>query len=78
MLPWSLTSAALELNVSKTSVLPKGVTQQAAFDAAHNIIHVTPVLTHLGHPNPLSAAAVPCILLSLSSSAFRCSAFARS
>ena len=26
--------AGLELNVSKTSVLPKGVSQQAAFDAA--------------------------------------------
>jgi hypothetical protein len=29
--------AGLELNVSKTSVLPKGVTQQAAFDVAQNI-----------------------------------------
>ena len=38
---------AEELNVSKTSVLPKGVTQQAAFDAAHNIINVIPTLTHL-------------------------------
>jgi hypothetical protein len=36
--------AGLELNVSKTSVLPKGVTQQAAFDAAHNIIHASPAL----------------------------------
>ena len=35
----------LDLNVSKTSVLPKGVTQQAAFDAAQNIIHATPALT---------------------------------
>jgi hypothetical protein len=39
--------AGLELNVSKTSVLPKGVTQQAAFDAAQNIIQATPTLTHL-------------------------------
>ena len=29
--------AGLELNVSKTSVLPKGVSQQVAFDAAHII-----------------------------------------
>jgi hypothetical protein len=36
--------AGLELNVSKTSVLPKGVTQQAAFDAAQKIIHATPSL----------------------------------
>jgi hypothetical protein len=27
--------AGLDLNISKTSVLPKGVTQQAAFDVAH-------------------------------------------
>ena len=36
MLAWSLTSP-------KTSVL----TQQAAFDAAHNIINASPALTHL-------------------------------
>ena len=30
--------AGLELNVGKTSVLPKGVSQQAAFDAAQYII----------------------------------------
>ena len=39
--------AGLELNVSKTSVLPKGVTQQATFDAVHNIIKASPTLTHL-------------------------------
>jgi hypothetical protein len=41
--------AGLELNVSKTSVLPnlKGVTQQAAFDVAHNIINSSPILAHL-------------------------------
>ena len=39
--------AGLELNVSKTSVLPKGVTQQAAFDAAHSIINNSPALTQL-------------------------------
>ena len=39
--------AGLELNVGKTSVLPKGVSQQAAFDAAQNIIQATPTLTHL-------------------------------
>ena len=36
--------AGLELNVFKTSVLPKGITQQGAFDVAHNIINA---LTHL-------------------------------
>ena len=39
--------AGLELNVSKTSCLPKGVSQQAAFDAAHNIINASPALSHL-------------------------------
>jgi hypothetical protein len=39
--------AALELNVSKTSVLPKGTTQQVVFDVSHNIINVSPALTHL-------------------------------
>ena len=39
--------AGLELNVSKTSCLPKGVSQQAAFDAAHNIINASPALLHL-------------------------------
>jgi hypothetical protein len=39
--------AALDLNVSKTSVLLKGVTQQAAFNVAHNIINASPTLTHL-------------------------------
>ncbi len=39
--------AGLELNVSKTSVLPKSVTQQAAFDVAHSIINNSPVLTQL-------------------------------
>ncbi len=39
--------AGLELNVSKTSVFPKGVAQQAAFDAAHSIINNSPALTQL-------------------------------
>jgi hypothetical protein len=39
--------AGLELDVSKTSVLPTGVSQQAAFDASHNIINASPALTHL-------------------------------
>ena len=39
--------AGLELNVAKTSVLPKGVSQQAAFDVAQNIIQATPTLFHL-------------------------------
>jgi hypothetical protein len=37
----------LEFNVSKTSVLPKGVTRQSAFDVTQNIITATPTLTHL-------------------------------
>ena len=39
--------AGLDLNVSKTSVLPKGVTQQAAFDVAHSIIAASSALTDL-------------------------------
>ena len=39
--------AGLELNVSKTSVLPKGTTQQAVFDVAHSIIGASPALTQL-------------------------------
>ncbi len=39
--------AVLELNVSKTSILPKGVTQQAAFDVTHIIISNSPALTPL-------------------------------
>jgi hypothetical protein len=38
--------AGLELNVSKTSILPKGVTNQAAFDVAQKIIQATPTLAH--------------------------------
>jgi hypothetical protein len=37
----------LKLNVSKTSILPKGVTQQVAFDVAPDIITSNPALTHL-------------------------------
>jgi hypothetical protein len=37
----------LDLNVSKTSVLPKGTTQQTVFDVSHNIINVSHTLTHL-------------------------------
>ena len=39
--------AGLELNVAKTSVLPKGISQQEAFDAAHKIVGTRPTLTHL-------------------------------
>ena len=39
--------AGLDLNVSKTSILPKGVTQQAAFDVSHSIINNSPALTSL-------------------------------
>ena len=39
--------ADLELNVSKTAILPKGVTQQVAFGVAQSIITDSSVLTHL-------------------------------
>ena len=50
--------AGLELNVLKTSVLPKGISQQAAFDAAHNIINASPTLAHLS-PDVLLASFCP-------------------
>jgi hypothetical protein len=37
----------LELNVSKTSILPKGTTQLTVFDVAHSIIATSPALTQL-------------------------------
>jgi hypothetical protein len=40
--------AVLELNVSKTSILPaKGVTRQVVFDVPQGIITASPDLTHL-------------------------------
>ena len=39
--------AGRQLNVSKTSILPKGVTQKVAFDVAQSIITASPALTHL-------------------------------
>jgi hypothetical protein len=39
--------AGLELNVSKTSILPKGTTAQAAFDMAQTIMQATASLAHL-------------------------------
>jgi hypothetical protein len=41
------TDAGLELNVSKTVILPKGITHQAVFDVAHNILTTSLTLTHL-------------------------------
>jgi hypothetical protein len=41
------TDAGLELNVSKTSILTKGVTAQVVFDMAQTIIQATSNLTHL-------------------------------
>jgi hypothetical protein len=37
----------LDLNISKTSVLPKGVTKQVEFDVEYSIISNSPVLTPL-------------------------------
>ncbi len=40
--------ADLELNIHKTSVLPKGVvSQQSVFDMSQSIFQTTPTLTHL-------------------------------
>jgi hypothetical protein len=45
--------AGMELNVSKTVILPpKGITHQAAFDAAHNILTTSPALTPSWLPVP--------------------------
>ncbi len=38
--------AGLELNVSKTSILPKGTTAQVVFDMAQTIMQATPTLAH--------------------------------
>ncbi len=37
----------LELNVSKTVILPKGITQWTVFDVSHSILTTSPALTHL-------------------------------
>ena len=37
----------LQLNITKTTVLPKGVSQQSVFDVVHGIINTSPVLGHL-------------------------------
>jgi hypothetical protein len=39
--------AGLELNVSKTPILPKGTTQQVVFDVAHSFLAARPALTQL-------------------------------
>ncbi len=39
--------AGLQLNVSKTSMLRKGSTQQAVLDVAHSFIAASPALTQL-------------------------------
>ena len=39
--------AGLELNIAKTSILPKETTQQVVFDLAHSIIDASPALTQL-------------------------------
>ena len=37
----------LEFNVNKTTVLPKGVSQEVVFKVAHGIINTSPTLGHL-------------------------------
>ncbi len=39
--------AGLELNISKTVILPKVITQKTIFDVVHDFINVTPQLTQL-------------------------------
>jgi hypothetical protein len=39
--------AGLELNVSKTSILPKVITQQTVFDVTHSTLAASPVLTQV-------------------------------
>ena len=39
--------AGLELNISKTAVLSKAITQQTLFDVAHVFINTSPQLIHL-------------------------------
>ncbi len=41
------TDPGLELNVTKTSILPKGVTTQAAFDMAQTIMQATASLVQM-------------------------------
>ena len=47
--------AGLDLNVSKTSFLPKGVSQQAAFDVTQNIITNSPTLATLSRSISLAS-----------------------
>jgi hypothetical protein len=60
--------AGLELNVSKTSILPsKGVTAQTAFHMAQTIMQATPTLAHLKTISSIPAAlkvslALACLL----------------
>ena len=41
--------AGLELNLAKTSIVPKETTQQAVFDVAHSIIAASPALNQLSN-----------------------------
>jgi hypothetical protein len=45
----SKADAGLEINVSKTSILPKGVTAQAAFDMTQTIMQATSTLKYLSN-----------------------------
>ena len=56
--------AGLELNISKTAILSKAITQQALFDVAHTFINTTPQLTQLSgelsfHPDGFVVIGVP-------------------
>jgi hypothetical protein len=59
----------LDLNISKTDILPKTITQQAIFDVEHDFINDTPQLTHLSgevsldsfHPDGFVDIGVPIV-----------------
>ncbi len=57
--------AVLELNVSKTSILPpKGVTRQVVFDVPQGIITASPDLTHLSDDLAMKVSlALVCLLV---------------
>ena len=57
--------AGLELNVSKTSILPKGTTQQAVFDVAHSFIADSPALSHLSGDHRMSPVIPSALKVSL-------------
>jgi hypothetical protein len=54
--------AGLERNVSKTSILPKGTTQQAVFDLTHSIIAASAAWTQLSGDVSLASFCPECFV----------------